>query len=46
MEVGVSGANPANTMLAHQDCGMGVMQEVAGQMGKLSKDLSCHLGVP
>ena len=46
MEVGVAGANPPNAVFAHEDCGMGVMQEVAGQMGKFGKDLSSHLGVP
>ena len=46
MEVGVPGTNPVNAMFAHEDCGMGVMQEVAGQMGKFGKDLPRYLGVP
>ncbi len=46
MEIGVSGANAADAMFAHEDCGMGVMQEVAGQMGKFRKDLSGNVGVP
>ena len=46
MEVGVPRANPPNAVFAHEDRGMGVMEEVAGQMGKLGKDLPCHLGVP
>lgn len=45
MEVGVSGTNPPNAVFAHEDCGVGVVQEVAGQMGKFGKDLSGHLGV-
>ena len=46
MEVGVAGANPPNAVFAHEDCGMGVMQDVARQMGKFGKDLSGYLGVP
>ena len=46
MEVGVAGANPPNAVFAHEDCGVGVVQEVASQMGKFGKDLSGHLGVP
>ncbi len=46
MEVGVPSANPPNAVFAHEDCGVGVMQEVAGQMGKFGKHLSGHLGVP
>ena len=46
MEIGVPGANPANAVFAHEDCGTGVMEEVAGQMRKFRKDLSGHLGVP
>ncbi len=46
MEVGVPGANAPNAVFAHEDCGVGVMQEVAGQVGKFGKDLSRHLGVP
>ena len=46
MEVGVPGTNLANAMFAHEDCGMGVMQDVAGEMRKLGKDLSSHLSVP
>lgn len=46
MKVCVPGANPPNAVFAHQDCGVGVMQEVAGQVGKFGKDLSGHLGVP
>jgi len=46
MEVGVPGADPANAVFAHEDCGVGVMEEVAGQVRKLRKDLSSHLSVP
>jgi len=46
MEVSIPGTNPMDAMFAHQDCGMGVVQEVAGQMGKLGKDLSGDLGMP
>jgi hypothetical protein len=46
MEVGIPGTDLANAMFAHEDCGMGVMEEVAGQMGKFGKDLASHLGVP
>ena len=46
MEIGVTGTNPTYAVFTHEDCGMGVMQEVAGQMGKFGKDLSRHLGVP
>ncbi len=46
MEVGVPGANPANAMFAHEDSSMGVMEEVAGQVRKLRKNLSGHFGVP
>ena len=46
MEVGVPGANPPDAVFAHEDRGVGVMQDVASQMGKFGKDLSGHLGVP
>ena len=46
MEVGVSGTNPANTMFAHEDCGVGVMEQVAREMRKLGKQLPSHLRVP
>ena len=46
MEVGVSGTNPANTMFAHQDGGVGVMEQVAREMRKLGKQLPSHLRVP
>jgi len=46
MEVGVPCANPANAVFAHEDCGMGVVEEVARQMRKFCEDLSGHLGMP
>ncbi len=46
MEVGVAGTNPANAMFAHQDGSVGVMEQVAGEMRKLGKDLSSYLSVP
>ena len=46
VEVGVASANPANAMFTHEDCSMGVMQHVAGQIRKLGKDLCGHLDMP
>jgi len=46
MEISVPGTNPANPMFAHEDCSVGVMEEIAGQEGKVRKDLSSHLSVP
>ena len=45
MKVGVAGTNPANAVFAHKNCGMGVMEQVAGQMRKFCEDLSGHLGM-
>jgi len=46
MEVGIPGTDLANAMFAHEDCGMGVMEDVARQVRKLGKNLSSHLTVP
>ena len=46
MEVGVPGTNPPDAVFAHEDCGMGVMEDVARQVRKLGKNLSSHLTVP
>jgi hypothetical protein len=45
MEIRVSGANPANAMFTHQDCRMGIMEQIASQIRELREDLSGHLSM-
>ena len=46
MEVGIPRADPANAMLTHQDRGLGIMQKIAREMGKLGKSLFHHFRMP
>jgi len=39
MKIGVAGTDPADPMLAHEDSGMGVMDQIARQVGKLGNEL-------
>ena len=46
MEVGVAGADAADTVFAHENCGMGVMKKVTRKVGELLEHLVGHVGVP
>jgi len=46
MEVGVPGTDLANAMFAHEDRGMGVMEDVTREMRKFGNNLASHFTVP
>lgn len=46
MKIGVPATDPANAMFAHQDSGVGVMEQVASEMRKFGKNLRSHLRMP
>lgn len=46
MKIGVARTNATDAMFAHQDCGVGVMEDVAREVRQLGKNLRSHLTVP
>lgn len=45
MEISIPRANLLDAMLAHQDCGMTVMEEIAGQVRQFGKYLGGNVGM-
>ena len=45
MEISVPSAYAADPVFTHEDSRVGVVEEIACEMGKLRKDVRCHLGV-
>ena len=45
MEISVPGTYAADTVFTHEDGRVGVVEEIACEMGELRKDVRCHLGV-
>jgi hypothetical protein len=35
IKIRIAGADPSNAVLAHEDCGMRVMQQITGEMREL-----------
>ena len=46
IEIGVTGADSPNSVLAHENCGVGVMHQITGEMWQLQNDLSRDVGMP
>ena len=46
MEVRIPGADPEHAMLAHENGGVRVVNDIAGEPRKLVDDFFCDVGVP
>jgi len=46
MEVSIAGTDPPDAVLAHENGGMRVMEQIASQMRKLGENLRGHIRVP
>ena len=46
MEVGIASTDPPDTVFAHENGGMRVMEQIAGQMRELFDNLCGHIRVP
>ena len=46
MKIRIAGADSPNTMLAHENCRMRVMQQITGEMRQLLNDLAGDVGMP
>jgi hypothetical protein len=46
IEIGIPGTNSADPMLAHQDCRVCLVQQIAGDVGELGDNLLGDVGVP
>lgn len=45
VEISIAGADSPDSILAHKNSRMSVVQEIAGEVRKVREDLSCNLGV-
>lgn len=46
MEIGIPRANPLDSVLPHQYDGLGIVHQVAAQVGDVLDDAGSHLGLP
>jgi hypothetical protein len=46
IEIGIPSADPPNAVLAHENCGMRIVQQVAGEVRQLQNDLFGDVSVP
>ena len=46
VEVRVSGVNRLDPILSHQDRGMRVKDQIAGNSGDIGEDFRCHMAMP